>query len=173
MRFVLAIICFVVAAVMVGTGIAQRTILAEPDKVAVSTVVNSDATVTVIDGASLNAFEGSQTLSVTGTDQVFAAYGRTTDVLAWIGDTRYTAVSLDPTTGELVSTIVPGTDTEVPDPNGSDLWLDDYVKDKDLTLTVNVPDDISFIVASDGVAAAHQPLNCLGLSTTPRRGPGL
>ena len=33
MRFVLAIVSFVVAAVMIVAGIAQRTIFAEPDKV--------------------------------------------------------------------------------------------------------------------------------------------
>ncbi|MDO7882470.1 hypothetical protein [Antiquaquibacter soli] len=154
MRFVLAIVAFVVAALMIGFGVAQRTILAEPDRVTLSTTVDSDATVTVIDGATLNAFEGSQTLTVSGSGEVFAAYGRTSDVLAWIGDTTYTAVSRDPETGELVSETVTGTETEVPDPNGSDLWLDDYVKDEDLTLTVNVPDNISFLIASDGVEPA-------------------
>ena len=54
--------------------------------------------------------------------------------------------------------MVPGEATEVPDPNGSDLWLDDYVKDQKLTLTVNVPEDISFIIASDGVEPAPTDL---------------
>ena len=106
MRFVLAIISFVVAALMIGFGIAQRTILAEPDKVVASTTVASDAAVTVIDGATLNAFDGSQTLTIAGPGQVFAAYGRTSDVLAWIGDTTYTAVSIDPETRELAKAIV-------------------------------------------------------------------
>jgi hypothetical protein len=157
-RFVLAIISFVVAALMIGFGIAQRTILAEPDKVVASTTVASDAAVTVIDGATLNAFDGSQTLTIAGPGQVFAAYGRTSDVLAWIGDTTYTAVSIDPETRELTSEVVSGEATEVPDPNGSDLWLDDYVKDQTLTLTVNVPEDISFIIASDGVEPAPTDL---------------
>jgi len=139
---------------MIGGGIAQRTIFAEPDEVALSTTVKSDAAVTVIDGAALNAFDGSQTVSVRGDGQVFAAYGRTSDVLAWIGDTTYTAVTLDSETGELTSKVVPGTEKAVPDPNGSDLWLDDYVKDNELTLTVNVPQNVSFIIVSDGTAPA-------------------
>ncbi len=154
MRFVLAIVSFVVAAAMIGTGIAQRTIFAEPDKVTVSTTVSSTATVTVIDGTALNAFEGSQTLTAKGQGDVFAAYGRTTDVIAWIGDTTYNEITLDPETGELVTTLVRGAETEVPNPNGSDLWLDDYVKAKTLSMTVNVPDSISLIVASDGVEPA-------------------
>ncbi|HPG75377.1 MAG TPA: hypothetical protein PLU61_04235, partial [Rhodoglobus sp.] len=72
MRFVLAIVSFVVAAVMIVAGIAQRTIFAEPDKVALSTVVTTESPVTVIDGDTLNAFEGSQTLSVQGPGTVFA-----------------------------------------------------------------------------------------------------
>lgn len=158
MRFVLAIVSFVVAALMIGFGIAQRTILAAPDEVSLSASTTSDATVTVIDGAALNAFDGSQTLSVQGDGQVFAAYGRTSDVIAWIGDTTYNRVTFDAESGELVSETVPGTETEVPSPDGSDLWLDDYVKDDTLTLTVNVPDDVSFIIASDGVAPAPADL---------------
>ena len=154
MRFVLAIVSFVVAAVMIVAGIAQRTIFAEPDKVALSTVVTTESPVTVIDGDTLNAFEGSQTLSVQGPGTVFAAYGRTTDVLAWIGDASYTTVSLDKETGELTSTLTRGTETEVPDPNGSDLWLDDFVKDNDLSMTVKVPSNVSIIIASDGTEPA-------------------
>ena len=145
MRFVLAIVSFVVAAVMIVAGIAQRTIFAAPDKVTLSTVVTTDAPVTVIDGDTLNAFEGSQTLRVDGPGTVFAAYGRTTDVLAWIGDASYTTVSLDQETGELTSRLTRGTETEVPDPNGSDLWLDDFVKDNELSMTVKVPSNVSII----------------------------
>jgi hypothetical protein len=139
---------------MIGYGIAQRTILAEPDKVTVSTVVDTDTAVTIIDGAALNAFEGSQTVEVDGVGDVFTGYGRTTDVLAWLGEAEYTILSYDTESGELESTLVRGLETELPNPNGSDLWLDDYLKDDELSLTVNVPDDISFIVAADGVAQA-------------------
>lgn len=153
MRFVLAIVAFAIAAAMLMTGIAQRTFLREPDSVALSADVSSDAPVMVIDGAALNAFAGSQTVVVSGDGPVFAGYGRTTDVLAWIGDARHTLVTLG-NDGELVSTVVSGTETEVPDPNGSDLWLDDFVKDDELRMTINVPDTISVIVASDGVTPA-------------------
>lgn len=154
MRFVFAIVSFVLAALMIGYGIAQRTILAEPDEVALSVDVSTSAPVTVIQGDVLNAFEGSQTLTINGSDTVFAAYGRTTDVLAWIGDAEYNLVTLDSEEGVLNSEIVRGDEKEVPDPNGSDLWLDDYVKNDTLTLTVNVPTEISFIIASDGIEPA-------------------
>lgn len=154
MRFVFAIISFALAAVMIGYGLAQRTLLAEPDEASISTTENSGAAVTVIDGATLNTYAGSQTLTISGSDEVFAAYGRTSDVLAWVGGARYNAVSYDATTDSLTSTLVKGAENTVPDPNGSDLWIDDYKKDKTLTLTVKVPEDISFIIISDGKKAA-------------------
>jgi hypothetical protein len=153
-RFVLAILSFVVAAVMIGAGIAQRTILLEPDEVALSTSSDSGAAVTVIDGDALNAYEGSQTLTIEGSDEVIAAYGRTTDVIAWIGDAEYNDVSFDPTEGVLTSTVVPGTEKEVPTIEGSDLWLQEYNRTSPLKLNTNVPADVSFIVISDGESAA-------------------
>ncbi|WP_309619910.1 hypothetical protein [Salinibacterium sp.] len=154
MRFVLAIISFVLAAVMIGTGIAQRTIFAEPDQAVLSTSVETDAAVTVIDGAALNAYQGNQSLTLSGTKSVFAAYGRTTDVIAWVGEATYNEIGFDPETMELTNDLVRGTESEVPNPAGSDLWLNEYERDGELTLRVSVPTDFSFVVISDGVAPA-------------------
>ena len=154
MRFVLAIISFVLAAVMIGFGIAQRTFLAEPDEMTVATTVSSSAPVTVVDGTTLNSFSGTQKLALSGSDTVFAAYGRTSDVLAWIGDASYNTVALDPDTNELTNTLVRGTETTVPNPTGSDLWLAEYTRDDSLTVTASVPSDVSFIVVSDGTKPA-------------------
>ena len=154
MRFVLAIISFVVAAVMIGAGIAQRTVLLEPDQVALSTVSDTRTAVAVIDGTTLNAFDGSQTLRVSGSDTILAAYGRTTDVLAWIGDTEYTEIGYDTETDTLTTTKVAGAEKEVPTIEGSDLWLDEYSVSNALALTVNVPADVSFIIISDGIKPA-------------------
>ena len=154
MRFVFAILAFVVAALLLGLGIAQRTIFATPDNVTLSATSTVDAPVTVIDGATLGAFAGSQTLTISGEGQVVAAYGRTSDVMAWVGDAAYTTIGYDAETGELVSSSVTGTEDEVPNPDGSDLWFDDYVDEDTLTLTVTVPEDVSFVIASDGVEPA-------------------
>lgn len=154
MRFILAIIGFAIAAGMIGAGIAQRTILAQPDEVSIAAAKNSGAAVTVIDGATLNTYQGSQTLTVQGDGEVFAAYGRTSDVLAWVGDASYNSVGYDADTDSMTSKLVTGAEKTVPDPNGADLWLDDYQKDKSLTLTVKVPADVSFLIVSDGTKPA-------------------
>lgn len=154
MRFVIAIVSFVVAIALIGYGVAQRTFLAQPDELVASLDSSSTAAVTVIDGNTLNSFDGSQTLTISGTGPIFAAYGRTTDVEAWIGDTTRTNVTFDEKTGDLASDVVEGAEATVPDPNGSDLWLDQYSKEDLLSLTVNVPADVSFIIVSDGTAPA-------------------
>ena len=154
MRFVLAIISFVLAAGMIGYGIAQRTVLLEPDQVAVSTVVSTGTAVTVVDGATLNAFPGIQTLSVKGDGKVFAAYGRTSDLTAWLGDTTYTKIGYDAKVNSLTSSVVAGKATTVPDPTGSDMWYGEFSNDRAVLATVNVPADVSFIVISDGKSPA-------------------
>ncbi len=154
MRFIVAIVSFIVAFLMISYGIAQRTIFAEPDHVAASTELVTTAPVTVISGAVLNANPGRQKILISGSQNIFAAYGRTSDVLAWIGDSSYNEVKLDPETGVLKNSKVAGTEASVPDPHGSDLWLDEFSRENQLTFVVNVPDDISVILMSDGKAPA-------------------
>ena len=157
MRFIAAIVFFIVAVVGVGLGVAQRTILAPPDRVTSTVELQSTAAVTVIDGSALNAYEGRQTISIIGgvsgtaelpeppitdgtteapvdeavetavteTQAIAAAYGRTADVLAWVGPATYTLVTFDAELGELVTETVWGTETAVPALYGGDLWYGD------------------------------------------------
>lgn len=172
MRIVLAIISFTLAAVMIVFGIAQRTFLAAPDKVVLATTVEQDAPVTVIDGGALNAYVGTQTLTIGGAEQVTGAYGRTSDVLGWIGDASYNFVTLDET-GELTSDFVRGAEDEVPSPIGSDLWVDDYEGGESLTTVINVPANVSFLVVSDGIAPAPADISITWPldNSTPWSGP--
>lgn len=154
MRFVLAIVSFMLAAGMIGFGIAQQTILATPDEVSVSAETDGAAPLTVVNGAAFNAYPGNQTISVTGPGRIVAAYGSTSDVLAWVGDASYNMVTIDPETGDLATETIRGSEQEVPDPYDSDLWLENYTADNKLALTVKIPADVSFILAADGVDPA-------------------
>ncbi len=159
MRFVLAIVSFVLALVLMGWGVAQQTVFASPDEVQALGQTSGDAPVTVIDSSALNAFDGTQTLEVSGDDAVFAAYGRTNDVLSWIADTEYNFVTYDVDSGELVSEVISGEASEVPDPAGSDLWLAELSDEQTLSLKLNAPEGVSVIVASDGVLPAPSSLS--------------
>lgn len=193
MRFVLAIVAFVAAACMIALGIAQRTVFLEPASVSVSTTVEGNGPFTVIDSDALLAHEGAQTVSVRGSGNTFMSYGRTADIEAWLGDIDFTRVSYDEDAKELTTTVVrgqtanpmdqtrlPGLDAggvpltvPNPDPRGSDLWLEEWTSDNSISTTVNVPDGISMLVATDGTAPAPKniriswPLD----NSTPWAGP--
>ncbi|RWZ61164.1 glycosyl transferase [Labedella populi] len=125
MRFVLAIAAFVVAAAMIVLGIAQRTVFLPPSTVAAEGTVEGGLPYTLVSGAVLNSRDGSQTVTVTGSDAVFVAYGRTSDVMAWLGDSEYAELSVDEETGNLTTTLRGGEQAEdtgatpTPTPTGS------------------------------------------------------
>ena len=95
MRFVFAILAFVLAALMIAFGIAQRTIFLEPAAASLTATIGDGSRYAVLDGSALAAAPGSQTITVSGSDTVFMAYGRTSDITAWIGQDSYADVSLD------------------------------------------------------------------------------
>ncbi len=214
MRFALAIVAFIAAAVMIGFGIAQRTVYLEPDRVTMSAELDGDAAYAVIAPDALGAHPGKQTLTVSGSDAIFVSYGRTSDVAAWLGDSSYVAVHYDAETAEFTSEVVrateegetpvegadgtdgtpsptPATQTPAPEapaadgdaaapatepaasPAGSDLWLDEFTGEGRLTTTIDVPDGISVLLASDGTGPAPSdveiswPLD----NSTPLAGP--
>ncbi len=96
MRFVWAVVALVLATVMIGAGIAQRTILQGPRSVSQAIEIDREAPFILIDGAVLDAHEGAQTLRAQGDGTVFAAYGRTTDLTAWLSRSDYVHVTAVP-----------------------------------------------------------------------------
>ena len=192
MRFIAAIMLFVVAVVGVGLGVAQRTVWAPADRLTAELRLDTAAAVMVIDGSALNAYDGRQTVDIVGgvnaapvpepepsdtpaagsspspsvnadaateSEAIIAAYGRTNDVLAWVGDATYILVTFDASLGKLVAETVTGTEATVPNPYGGDLWFGDYEAESQLGLTVNVPDEVSLLVVSDGTLPAPQQLS--------------
>ncbi|WP_156401679.1 hypothetical protein [Agromyces sp. Soil535] len=201
MRFALAIVAFVAAAVMIGFGIAQRTVYLEPDRVSLSAEIEGAAAYVVIEPEALGAHPGKQTITVSGSDTVFVSYGRSSDVAAWLGDSPYVVVGYDAEaeafTSEVVTPSVEGdassADAAVPEapatgtddaaaaatpdpaasPVGSDLWLDEFTDERSVTTTVDVPEDISVLLASDGTAPAPSDLEIAWPldNSTPLAGP--
>jgi hypothetical protein len=153
-RFVVAIIAFVLAAAAIGLGVAQRTVLAGPASVS-SSVVTGDAPLTIIDGATLNANAGTQSIEIAGTGDIVLAYGRTADVMAWVGDASYNQIGWDAETQELTTDVVSGSEpaAEVPSLVGSDLWLREFTGTDLLTRKINAPEGISVIIGVDPTPA--------------------
>jgi hypothetical protein len=158
-RFVLAIVLFLLAFVGIALGVAQRTILAGPDSATVSIDVAGDAPLTVISGEVLNTYETTQGLTIRGSGDILLATGRTTDVQAWVGDASYNEIGYDPEAGELTATLVTGTETDTPTPAGSDLWANEYAGTDELTRKINVPSNISVLIAADGTRPAPSQIS--------------
>lgn len=156
MRFVAAIVSFVLAFVVIGIGLAQRTVFAPPDNLTAVSETKSDAPVTVIDGETLNAMDGRQNIEILGADGVIAVYGRSSDVTAWIGDTTHNVLSFDAQSSSLEAAIVRGQESTVPSALGSDLWLAEYSSEAELQLTLNLPEKFSVLVMSNGTDPAPQ-----------------
>ena len=62
MRFVWAVAAFVLATLMIGAGIAQRTVLQGPESESQSIEIDESVPYILIDGAVLNSHDGAQTL---------------------------------------------------------------------------------------------------------------
>lgn len=179
-RFVWAVVAFVLATVMIGAGIAQRTILQGPKIESQSIRIDQDAPYLLVDGAVLNRHDGTQTFRAQADGTVFAAYGRTDDLTTWLTRTDYTHVTLDDE-GEIVTTPVAAAEPVVDDegaavaltPSGSDLWLDEFQQEDVLITALQLPDEMSLLVATDGVAAAPSKLSVTWPTgvTTPWAGP--
>lgn len=94
MRFVWAVVAFVLAAVLIGAGIAQRTIFLGPPSQQTQVEVEEPAPFVLMDGEVLRTHPGAQTLLVRGEGEIFASYGRTPDMEAWLADSDYNHVTV-------------------------------------------------------------------------------
>lgn len=188
MRFVWAVVAFVLAAGLIGAGIAQRTIFMGPSTQKASVDIQESAPFVLLDGDVLRENPGAQTLLIRGDGDIFAAYGRTADLEAWLSDADYNHVTAgkdgaldvefvaasategstdgEPTPSESPSpseTTAPadGEAAEQPgrNPAGSDLWLDSFT-DTDSLIADNMqlPDGVSVIIARDGTQDAPEDI---------------
>jgi len=174
-RFVWAVVAFVLAAVLIGAGIAQRTIFMGPATQQTQVEIDEPAPFVLIDDDVLRANPGAQTLIVRGEGEIFGSYGRTADMEAWLADSDYNQVTMKKSGGLAVEHVTAkdpaDTATDAPsdgsegdtaapesagrDPRGSDLWLDSFAEDNRLTAeNMQLPEGTSLLIAYDGTADA-------------------
>lgn len=181
MRFVWAVVAFVLAAGLIAAGIAQRTVFMGPSTQETSVAVEEPAPYVLMDGDVLREHPGAQTLLVRGDGDIFAAYGRTADMEAWLADASYNHVTVGKDGEldvELVDAAAAGDDdtsidapeaTPAPEetpaddgaavdagrsPVGSDLWLDSFTDTDALIADMQLPEGVSLLIAHDGTADA-------------------
>ena len=181
MRFVWAVVAFVLAAVLIGAGIAQRTIFQGPASQQTQVQIKDPAPFVLLDGDVLRMNPGAQTLIVRGDGEIFGSYGRTADMEAWLADSDYNRVTVNDDGGLTVkhvtapeatdepaegtgtddaatddgSTDSPGEAVTGRDPRGSDLWLDSFTDDNVLISNkMQLPEGNSLLIAYDGTEDA-------------------
>lgn len=160
MRFVWAVVAFVLATVLIGAGIAQRTIFMGPSEQRMELAVDEPTPYVLVDADVLRAHTGLQTLLVRGKGDIFVAYGRTDDMRAWLSDTAYDEVSLTkadkPKTVRVAAQQPPaeGGETSGRSPVGSDLWLDSFADQDSLVAELQLTEGTSVLIARDGVEPA-------------------
>ena len=179
MRFIVSVILFGVAAVMVGAGILIHTVFSSPASYTQSVTIANPAPITVIDSTSLNEISSTQTISVIGgvegtiyvegpdattiaesatSDRIVMAWGRQGDVLAYIGNVPYQSVKANGIEGELTVKNFAGPETATPDPMGSDLWVEQFEGKKTLSQDVTTPKDNLILIATDGALPAPKAI---------------
>ncbi|MBT2485752.1 MULTISPECIES: glycosyl transferase [unclassified Microbacterium] len=167
MRFVWAVVAFVLAAGLIGAGIAQRTIFLGPESQQTRVDIEEPAPFVLLDGEVLQTNPGAQTLLIRGEGEIYASYGRTPDMEAWLADSEYNHVTADGDDSFDVEH-VPAADAadggegdaeaEAPagrNPAGSDLWLDSF-SEENLLISDNMqlPEGTSVLIAYDGTQDA-------------------
>ena len=179
MRFIVSVILFGVAAVMIGTGILIHTVFSPPATTTQSVTISDPAPITVIEANSLNRISSTQTISVVGgsegtiyvenpdaaptaetasSDRIVLAWGRQGDVLAYIGNVPYQSVAAKGGEGELTVKKHTGTEIATPDPFGSDLWVEQFEAEKTLSQDITVPRGNLIVIATDGALPAPKAI---------------
>lgn len=180
MRFILAIFAFIVATALLAAGIAQRTVLMPPSSVTSTVSMEGAEPYIVIDEDVLKSHDGNQTLTISGPGVVFAAYGRSADVHAWLAGSPYRTLAYDEDGETLGYESVPAdpaaaanVESGSSNPAGSDLWYEQYSSEQLMVRSLSLPPGYSVIVAADGTEPAPPVVSISWpLSTaTPLAGP--
>lgn len=168
MRFVYAIIAFLLGLVLLGLGITQLTAETE-ETYTVETEGAQDAPFTVITDDVIDADEDRDEFTIEAEGEYQIALGRTYDVEAWIGDaahnrlTGYEASEDPEEPSRFVAEFLDG-ETDVPDPSSSDLWVSVETAEGSTPYRWDTPDEAGdwalLIFREDGEAAPS------GITTT-------
>ena len=163
MRVIVAIVLLSISVVSLAFGIADRTLFSEPETIDRAVTTTNTAPATVIHGTDLAAYPGRVTVAVEADElvsdsQVFIAYARTVDVMAWLSPGRHTQLRFDALSDSFIALPRVGAELTLPDPSGSDLWFQEYSGLGELSVSLSVPEDVSVLIMSEGTLPAPQTI---------------
>ena len=163
MRVIVAIVLLSISVVSLAFGIAGRTLFSEPETIDRAVTTTNTAPATVIHGTDLAAYPGRVTVAVEAGElvsdsQVFIAYARTVDVMAWLSPGRHTQLRFDVLSDSFIALPRVGAELTLPNPSGSDLWFQEYSGLGELSVALSVPEDVSVLIMSEGTLPAPQTI---------------
>lgn len=154
MRLLIAAAVFVVSVTLAGLGLAQRTLWAPPPSVSLSAEFDHLSPFAVIPNSTLALHPGKPTINVAGsTSGVFISSGREADILAFVGKSSKTELSLSKDETKIEPKQELGTAGGF-SPVGSDLWRDSVTGEESAKLTLSTRDQAAVLIASNGLKAA-------------------
>jgi hypothetical protein len=166
LRFIATIVSLSIAALLLILGFTFK-FFTGPHSISLAVPSTTSAYV-VIDPDVLAIHPGSQVIHASGAAVNTAAYGKTTDVKAWLAGSTYTRISADPKTHKLSAQTIDASqstadsptaastqDGTIVSPAGSDMWLGEATaQGGDANLPLTISSNQSVIVAGDGTGPA-------------------
>ncbi|NDH65561.1 MAG: hypothetical protein EBY26_04195 [Microbacteriaceae bacterium] len=151
MKLIAAIGLFFLSLVFAVIGVAERTVLAPPPSKTLSLTFEAGNPYLVIPNATLASYSGLPSVQVSGTNKVFIAVGRESDIRAWIGEASSSeiAVSKGSKKNKLELKSKFGNQGYA-NPRRSDLWRSEITAVKSAAIDVNPSDGAAALIASDG-----------------------
>ncbi len=167
MRFIAAMVSLIIAALLLVLGFGFK-FFSGPTEITVSIPSSDRSSYVVIEPEVLHLHPGYQTVTAEGASVNTVGYGRTSDVMSWLGGSAYKRVVLNPKTLTVTSeevdisesthqapTAAAAQDQAIVSPAGSDMWIgESTVADGQANLPMNLASSQSVIVASDGKTPA-------------------
>ncbi len=166
MRVVSGVVALILGLAAIFGAVGLQTIWAPPATLTATTDLSSvdaapEAPLTVITGGINEVAEAPVDYTLTGDGDYTVMLGQTRDIEAWIGDAAHntvTGVETEVPDGHDPRVVVEHTEGEatVPDPAGSDLWVDTQEASGTIDQRWSVPSegDWSLLVAADGTEPA-------------------
>ena len=158
----------VLGLVLLAIGIGQRTVWRPSDTVTASLAGAQGAPVTVIDSGIRTLRDGPVTVNVKSSGKILLAQGRSDDVDAWVGKAAH--LTVDGADADFKSLHSKHSDGEatVPDPAGSDLWVQEQSGNGQLSYQWQAPadGDWSLLLASNGTAPAPADISVTATNNT-------
>lgn len=151
MRFLAAAALFILSLGLMLTGLGQRTIWAPPESISIAVAFETQSPYVLVPAELLAIHPGTPNIRISGSGNIFAATGRESDIIAWIGDSPYSLIS----EGEKALQVedVFGIGKSV-NPAGSDLWRNEVVGEKNLNFAAAPGESGALLIASTGIDPA-------------------